>query len=333
MNRPKGQHFVAQSYLRGFANGAGNDARVYVYERGRDDPYRQHPKKVARQTNYYSFRQPDGTLNDSAEDLLGWFESDSLPVLRSLANGSFQNTWAERERLGLFIALQELRVPWTPKNLENMYGVLFDHSAKFRAWIPGLLEQDLRELEARGEAVNGVTADNLREFLQRGEHTLKVDPVVSLKSMIQLAPMIGAIYQEMEWRVFRSTEIAFVTSDNPVAKLNPAARGSMGSLGLFHRTIEVRFPLSSTSYLVMTHDHQREDAWQQFMEAGKKIEASNLRKTVPRVVVLGANKRVADSLNALTIAYAVRFVYSRERDARFPAMLRNQTLAPRLHVG
>jgi hypothetical protein len=306
---------------------------VYVYERGRDDPYRQHPKKVARQTNYYSFRQPDGTLNDSAEDLLGRVESDALPVLRSLAGGRFQNTWAERERLGLFIALQELRVPWTRKNFENMYGALVDHFAKFRARIPGLLEQDLRELEAEGEALQGVTADNLRAFLDRGKYTINVDPAVSLQSMIQLAPMIGAIYQEMEWRVFRATEVAFVTSDNPVAKLNPAAPGFMGNLGLFHPTIEVRFPLSSTSYLVMTHDREREDAWHQLMEAGKKAEASNLRTTVPKLGVLGASRRVVDLLNTLTIAYAVRFVYSSERNTRFTSMLRSQTLAPRLHVG
>jgi hypothetical protein len=69
------------------------------------------------------------------------------------------------------------------------------------------------------------------------------------------------------------------------------------------------------------------------MEAGKKAEASNRRMTVPRLVVLSASKRVVDSLNALTIAYAVRFVYSPERDARLTAMLRNQTLAPRLHMG
>lgn len=326
--RPKVQHYVTSSYLKGFTTGAGRRAMLYVHERNRVKPFRQKPKKAARQSNYYSFMKPDGTVEDGVEQLLGLVESEAIPILRKIASNNVQLNWDDRERLALFIAFQELRVPWARQNLEQVYASLVDHVGKFRANIPGLLERDLQELEDRGDSINGVTADSIREFLQKGEYQVEVDSAVSLLTMLQMAPFLHAIYSEMKWVVVRITGNAFFhTSDNPVIKLDPDHRGGFYGIGLASPTIEIRFPLDKNACLVIMQDAARQEKWHELMTSGKTTEASQLRSTIPNIEYQRVNSAAVDVMNSVTIEYATRFVYSMRRDPLISKLLHGEAKA------
>ena len=233
----------------------------------------------------------------------------------------------------LFVALQELRVPWTRQNLGNVYGQLVKRVNESRAAIPGLLERDLRTLEESGETLEGVTADSLREFLQRGEYTIEVNPAVSLRSMLELAPLLHGFYIEMQWTILRAPGTAqFITSDNPVIKFDPNYRGGFYGVGMYSDTIEIRFPVSRTACLFITQDHDRQNEWHKLMEAGKRSEAETLRRRVPTIRFLQASPRAVETINGLTIEYATRFVYSSVRDTRIPRIMQGEPRALRFQV-
>ncbi len=331
--RPKVQHYLSQAYLRGFATGSGRKAMLYVYERNRPEPFRQKPQRAARETNYYSFQKPDGSTDDSVESLLGLIENEAIPVLRKMASQATQLSWEGRDRVALFVAFQELRVPWTRENFEGLHGQLIQRLSEFRARIPGLLERDLRELEQKGKDLKGVTADSLREFLERGEFTIAVSPVVSLLNMLQLAPLLHGFYIEMKWTVLRAPGTAFfVTSDNPVVKFDRNYRGGFFGIGLASPTIEIRFPIDKNTCLVITHDRDRQDRWHELMEAGRQTEAAELRQALPRTEFLKVGERVVETINALTIAYARRFVYSSAKDPRIPPMMQGEPQGLRIQT-
>ncbi|MBI4165281.1 MAG: DUF4238 domain-containing protein [Acidobacteria bacterium] len=332
--RTKGQHFVPSSYLRGFATGAGKGASICIYERNRLVPFRQRPQKAAVQTNYYSFKRQDGTLDDSAESFLARVESEAVPVIRTLASNNIQLNWDDRGRVAFFVALQELRVPWTRQNFEEVYAHLADHLMKFTARVPGLLENELEELKEKGEDFDPADAASIREFMERGEYTVHADPKVSLLTMLQMAPMLHRFYIEMKWTILRTShEAPFVTSDNPVVMFDPAYKGGFWGVGLVNPTIEIRFPLTKTAMLVITHDHARFEEWHRLMEANNPVEAKTLRQTLPVIDVFDVQPRAVEALNALTIVCADRFVYAPKKDPKIPELLKGESRASKVHVG
>ncbi len=332
--RTKGQHSVPQSYLRSFATGAGRKAMVYVYERNKPEPFKQKPNQAARETNYYSFRRSDGTWDDGVESLLQMVEGKAVPVLKRMAVDDVHVDWEGRNWVALFIAFQELRVSWTRKNFENVYVQLIRRLTELRASVPGQLERDLETLEREGNSMEGVTPDSLREFLRRGEYRLRISPVFSLATMLEMAPLLFSFYFEMKWTILRAPEGSFfVTSDNPVVKFDPEHRGGFNGIALISPTIEIRVPISKSSCLLITHDCKRQETWHELMKAGKEAEAKELRQAIPPTEYVQVDQHVVDTVNKLTVAYAARFVYSAIKDSGIPPMMTGEPQGVRFEVG
>jgi hypothetical protein len=302
---------------------------LYVYERNRTEPFQQNPLQAARQGNYYSFQNTNGTPDDSVESLLGLVETDAVPIIREMASQDAQLTWEQRARVALFIALQELRVPWARQNVQNLSGDLIQRLAEFRATVPNLLEADLHVLEDQGQAVRGITADSLREFIQRREYTVEVNPIISLITMLRLAALLQGHYVEMKWTVIRGPgAVLFRTSDNPVVKFDTDFGQGFYGGGLYSPSIEVRFPLSKTACLIITHDRERENTWYGLVDRGQESEADELRRAVPHISLLQILDAGVDEINALTARYATRFVYSPVRDARIGELIQGNPQSP-----
>ena len=243
MSVPKAQHYVTQSYLRGFATGAGKKARLYVYERGRTEPFQQHPERVARQNYYYSFADENGELNHSVEEFLGKIESSAMPVLTRIAAEDFQPTWEERGWLAGFVAMQELRVPWAREGIDEMASQVIKHMTRFIVSTPGKVEQTLERMKADGKKVGPNLAEEIREMVEKDQYDLDIDPRYSLGLMLQMLPEVTQRYMEMKWLIARTTEDRpFITGDNPVVRINPKYTGNFyDHHGINHKNIEIRF--------------------------------------------------------------------------------------------
>lgn len=332
--RPKGQHYVTAAYLRKFATGSGRRAMLYVYERDRDEPYRQKPERAARVTNYYSIRKEDGSWDDSIEDLLGQVESTAVPLIERLAIADFEPSWNDRINISTFIGFQEFRVPWTRQQMENLYKGLISHMMRFTAAVPGQMEADLERMKAKGIDVKDVTADQLREMIKGGRYEIEVNPAASLMPMLEQVPEVSQIYAQMMWTVLCSREGSlFVTSDNPVVKFDPTYREGFYGIGIMNRYIEIRFPLTRTACLVMTHDHERLQDILELEDAGETVKAGAVRNSLPRTKFVRVGEETAFFINSLTIMHAKTNVYSPTRLDYAPQILKGEPGGIRIHVG
>ena len=194
--------------------------------------------------------------------------------------------------------------------------------------MPGLLESDIEELRERG-VESSIDATALREFLKRGEYTVHADPKVSLLTMLQMAPMLHRFYIEMKWTVLHtSSSTQFVTSDNPVVKFDPEYRG--GGIAFASPTIQVKFPVTKSAMLVVTHDRTREETWHQLVRAGRQDEAKVLRETLPLIDYLDVQPSQVKAMNRHTTLYTERFAYAPDRDSELVELLRGESQAVRI---
>jgi hypothetical protein len=146
-------------------------------------------------------------------------------------------------------------------------------------------------------------------------------PESSLQQMLHIAPVTANIYSKMHWTVVRfSGGPELVTSDNPVVKRDPNLKDGINGLGLYNPTIEIVFPLSPTTALVMTHDKILLTELNSFAETGKISEGfKSLASTAPETRFLSGSRHANEMIRTLTIEYAERFVYSPVRDDSIPS--------------
>jgi hypothetical protein len=106
-SRSKRHHYVTRAYLEGFLD--PNQYQLWCWLRKKDKPFRALPEKIACEKDYYSFRNPNNTWNDTAERFFAdQIENPGLPVLKRLAAGKTMLTWPQRRAFSLLLALQEL---------------------------------------------------------------------------------------------------------------------------------------------------------------------------------------------------------------------------------
>jgi hypothetical protein len=111
MARPKRQHYVTKAYLDGFLE--PSEEQLFCWARPLGKLFRGKPENLAHERNYYSVRNPDGSWDDAAEELIGTsVEDPGLAVLKKLNSGKTRLNWRERLELSRLFAFQEFRVPF-----------------------------------------------------------------------------------------------------------------------------------------------------------------------------------------------------------------------------
>jgi hypothetical protein len=332
MSRPKAHHFVTQSYLRQFSVGAGKQARINVYERGKMAPWTQHPNKVARRTNYYSVERPDGSYDDSIEEILADIEASAIPVITRLTLQQTQPSVEDRQILGLFIAFQEFRVPGMRRMIEEGYLKMMLKLMDVAAETPGYLE---RIVEKHPEP-KGLSAGEFRESIRNGfqGYRLSVDPSQSLAAMVNIAPTVARWYARMRWVILRMPDgVSLYTSDNPVLKrtTNPDKSTFYGNaLGLSNRFIEIWFPISKTTLLSIGHDVEKVQEHDRLLKTGRPEEAATVKQSIRPETYFGAVPiDVATQVNQMIAANCHQYLYSPTRSEEIVNCLRGPSLAPR----
>lgn len=85
----KSQHYIPQSYLRGFVDPntpPNEEPYLWVCERECGNPFRRSPKNLAQESYYYSFRDESGELQHEVEKALSALKGPGMvESLRKLA--------------------------------------------------------------------------------------------------------------------------------------------------------------------------------------------------------------------------------------------------------
>jgi hypothetical protein len=247
LTRPKQHHYVTRAYLAGFIKEPS--IQLVCYGRGRK-PFLKPPAELGKRRNYYAIRKPDGSWDDSLEDLIGrTVEEPGLQVIKKLTSGKTKIDAAEREALALLVAYQQMRTPAARKRLRAMSQMMTDR-VLHEIRIADPTQTSVKLLDGKGERESDVTLDEItaanEELLDdhaKAIHSLSVPTIFDMRQ----------IFTRMKWTIYRPYgESSFMTSDNPVIRVFHSGLGS--GAGLNRMDVEVRFPLSRKALLTFTHD-------------------------------------------------------------------------------
>jgi hypothetical protein len=259
----KSQHIVPRFYLEQFTDSAtppGQEPYVWVYEHGGSSPYAKAPKKLSVQSYYYSYIGPDGERDDTVDDLLQAVENVAAPILRELVAGREPADLNEQERgaFAYFLGTLSVRVPRFRNAVQNFAAELARKVSVMGAQHPEYFERTMREAyAAKGEAPPK-DIESVRQFVLSGEYTVEASPLVSLQSMIALAPVEACYAYSYEWRLLHATgEDRFVSSDCPMVKVSTERLPFPWGLGTGWETpwMEATVPLSPVTCLLISAHH------------------------------------------------------------------------------
>jgi Protein of unknown function (DUF4238) len=237
------QHWVPQTYLRGFAD--GNSLRVYsrIPDKHGVRQFETSTVNVAVQRDLYTVTTEHGR-DTSFDDKLRTEIEDKIP--QTLAPLSLQRllTVAERMSIVRLAAVQDGRRPTSVDSLADALAGVHDMAAYlYRQNVPGISEAEI--------------ADRLRENWGpthlTGVHAL--DPRNLALSVLEDTTLnfIGQ-FAGMGMCVVESTAHDFVTSDNPVCFYDPEVPRPHPVLGVDRSsvTIEVTYPLTRRHTVFMS---------------------------------------------------------------------------------
>ena len=259
----KAQHIIPRSYLSGFVDPAtpeGQEPFVWVYERGSGQPFARAPMKLALRSYYYSYTTPGGEKDHGVEEALSRFEGAGIPVLRELAGGRDPSDLTDDERaaFSVFLGFIAVRVPRFRTLVESQAAELIKMVGQVAASDREHFERRIREaMTAAGREIPQ-DVEAVRQFALSDQYTVEMDPLLSLQTMLRLAPTIATYIFKYEWRVLEApTGTAFVTSDAPLVQVCTEQLPPPWGWGTGWETpwMEASFPLSPTSCLLISLHH------------------------------------------------------------------------------
>jgi hypothetical protein len=199
-------HFVAQTYLRHFADPARKGV-LHAYRKSDGKYFPCHTKDVCREW--------DGDLNPLLvqHDLLGEFRKIFEPQWNESISTLLSKTLMPKDMFavaGYFVNLMVCTPTW------RRIGVTMhnDHAKSFLIFAKKMKEKHRGSPELPVDAI---------EMLERGDITLEHDPNYIKAKVTQDLMKYAWMTYHQDWTIIRNTTPhPFITSDNPVAIHNSA---------------------------------------------------------------------------------------------------------------
>ena len=227
--RNKKHHFVSVTYMNGFLNDAG---RVWAYRaEAPENASPTRPEAVGYQNHYYSQTLPDGSVESHRfEDL--W--------------NSFETVWEETRG-----AVADQRV--SPAISFNLLGM----AALMRVRVPAARERNevLLAARLRAEALSLESFGALPIELARYSGILDtipvgINPQATLEAMNADFKAFGDLCFQIGFEVLHNTtDVPFITSDNPVCIHDPTVPTLRRRPYTHGRNVELLFPIDAWTIL------------------------------------------------------------------------------------
>ncbi len=244
MQKKKQNHWVPQAYLRSFAADPQSRKKIWTFSKNAGDPALRPIKKVAVRFYLYAPRNETGERDYSFEDKLASLEQMlAHPGWTAISTGQVNlQDDGIRKMVALQAAVMLLRNPKVLDSMESLHPKMVAYysalpSLPDRVWHSGIW----RELDkASWPAYRDADSDAIRRMW--------LDHIGS-------AVWLAEVMMKMRWGFLISDKPAFITTDNPVATVNP----SLQFKGLRNAETVVLFPLSATRVLFMDNRHTEPD--------------------------------------------------------------------------
>jgi hypothetical protein len=111
----------------------------------------------------------------------------------------------------------------------------------------------------------GVTAEELRRGVEQDAFEIQASSMLSLDVTMQAEDFVP-IPAEMRWTLVTASDgLDLPTSDHPVIRQDPDAQSPF-RYGLASATLEFGLPFSTSKFLLIGHDFERERRWAELVE-------------------------------------------------------------------
>ena len=287
----KRPHFVPQTYLRAWT---GSDGRLAYRLRDADSALLTSTRNVAVACGIYG----TGELGQAREQAFWQLEND-WPNLRQelITQGDLHGD--RRSLFALFAATQLTRTRKHADRINFVPNVAASTEERpisqgaVHQYLQGLggVEPDDAEVYAAWSLVTGAPA---------GELTLEQRLTIAANIAVEIAPLL----QARKWTVRNFRQPALMTNDCPVhVWRRPSEDNVVGGVGIADAD-EVRFPLSPSALLVMTHGNKAPTN-----ASARSVNAEICRQCHQFVVALPNTKgeSVLDNLGLSKLVPRMRF--------------------------
>jgi hypothetical protein len=242
-NEPKLHHFLAEAYLRRFADEHGD---LQVLDRKQGIVRRQSPEVTAAERELYTLEDNGGERDRSVEIALADFvDGPGLHAIRVLDEGG-RLSGEDAGKLAIFVAALYVRTPAFREQHRQLAEQMRD------SLIRGGVEPSTEPLpeshpEAqRLRAAGGVRADELLASFNTMRDERRPYQNDFVKMMVNLVPMLADAIHGLEWFIASAPPgKAFVTCDAPVIITRPRNHSPLLGVGLTTPGSEKIIPLSS----------------------------------------------------------------------------------------
>lgn len=315
MARPKQQHYVTKAYLDGFLAPHANQLVCYA-RNGKTFPRRT--QDIGKERNFYAFKNENGEWDDSLEEMIErTVEAPGLPVLKKLAKGKTRLNWSERTALALLVAIQEVRTQASRQKAIDAT----------RAMSEKIL-REIRKANPTQETVDLIGKDGksrtvtLEEIEQSQADLEKETSFGRLKLTMGPAMELYQYYKQMRFTMYYPLGIErFITTDTPVIRVFAT---NMAGAGINRKDVEIRFPLSGTAFLTITHDIKLTEQLTRATEAQRE----KLLKRLPEVRIRHISDAEVLAFNRGHVRHARMWVFSSQELAWIPELLKEQSAVP-----
>jgi hypothetical protein len=280
-------HYVPAFLLRRFAHpDRTRGVRVCRLDRESGRTNMADPKTEAQAKHMYRIVDDEGNVCMDAEDTLTTLEDKTAPILRKLEQPGVQLSADERSVLGLFVAMQRIRVPagreWLKQLDERLAIALAEQELEATGTSEAVDYQGLNDRQ-RVELLDLVRSDGLI-----------VESPPDRQTALMFLPWeetARVLVDQCEWAVVRAPEGSeFVCSDNPVVHSDRTLESPDGGLGFASSAYAMTtMPVDPKFCFVIT-------------PAGRPVWLDG-----------EASPRLVEEINVSTYAWAIRAIYGRNQ--------------------
>lgn len=235
MSKAKRQHYVPQSYLRGFTE---NGKQLFVFDKSTKEPFYTSVSKIASERYFYDLAESQDLEKAFAKldgDYPHWRDS----IIKTVENGE-GITLEYQAKLAFFIAMQIRRTRWF-RNLNIT--------------IVKQIEEALTKLSDYFHEKYGVPLKldpSLSQYLAPNKEGMAKQAQIQSMRSFSTVHDLGQILAQHIWIVgVNQTTQPFYTSDNPLVRLPHKQHPARSYSGLRSEGIEIAFPLNSRYILVL----------------------------------------------------------------------------------
>lgn len=273
----KRQHFVPLFMLRRFCE-LPERRSIWRLDVSSGTPRRANPVNEAVRNRYYRILHEDGTVDDTADELLDYFESEAAKVISRLEQPGFVPSDIDRSRLVLFILTLKQRTPEGRQHTHEADVRMAEMDAEVRLSDPDLARR-IADRDARDPAE--VEADRLRllEDLRAGRLVFESTPSREVGLMFTaLDRNHDALMAELDWTLLRAPAgKRFILSDNPVCHYDPTPKMPGAGAGFLSSPgSQTLIPLDPGMALMLTPRHADLPAWREVVVSERDLKHLNL---------------------------------------------------------